>query len=189
MTAPSPMVTPGSTVTPPPNHTSLPTVMGAAYSQPARRRSASIGWLARVKAAVGADHHVVPKGDRHTVQNEAIMVDIKIISHSDVIPVVAPEDRIYHNISSGVSKELGKYPLSGRTVPAGQDVELLTQGLAPVRSQTSSGSPALYRAPESIFSFSVMVHPPFQAVLCIIVRGHLSRKRKNCRGQENARGR
>ena len=46
MTQLSPMVTPGSTVQPPPNQTLLPTVMGRANSVPVRRCSGSMGWQA-----------------------------------------------------------------------------------------------------------------------------------------------
>ena len=46
ITEPEPMVTPGSTVTFPPNHTLSPTAMGRANSSPAFRVWASRGWPA-----------------------------------------------------------------------------------------------------------------------------------------------
>ena len=46
MTARLPIVTPGRTVTPPPNQTLSPTVMGLAYSSSSSRRVWSRGWAA-----------------------------------------------------------------------------------------------------------------------------------------------
>ena len=45
-TVSSPIVTPGSTITPPPSQTLSPTVIGSAYSHPARRGPGSTGWVA-----------------------------------------------------------------------------------------------------------------------------------------------
>ncbi len=44
-TVSAPMVTPGSTMTPPPSHVVSPMAIGSAASHPARRRSGSIGWV------------------------------------------------------------------------------------------------------------------------------------------------
>lgn len=46
ITDPSPTVTPGRIVAPPPIHTSLPMVTGSAHSRPSRRSSGSVGWQA-----------------------------------------------------------------------------------------------------------------------------------------------
>jgi transposase InsO family protein len=45
-TVPCPIVTPGQTMTPPPSHTLSARVIGRPYSQPTRRGSGSIGWVA-----------------------------------------------------------------------------------------------------------------------------------------------
>ena len=59
-TAPSPMVTPGQTMTPPPSHTWSPMVMGRPYSGPAERMAASSGWPAVNRETLGPRRQWLP---------------------------------------------------------------------------------------------------------------------------------
>lgn len=47
----------------------------------------------RIKAAVRRDKHVIPKPDFGSVENDEIMVGIKILAELDVVAIVAPERR------------------------------------------------------------------------------------------------
>ncbi|RKP28682.1 hypothetical protein METBISCDRAFT_20330, partial [Metschnikowia bicuspidata] len=60
-TAPSPMVTPGITVTPLLNHTVFPTVIGFAYSTDCNRKVGSTGCVTVMKLQLGPIITLSPK--------------------------------------------------------------------------------------------------------------------------------
>ena len=60
ITTSEPMVTPGHTITPMPNHTLSPTVMGSAYSRPSLRSAVSTGCPAVENTQLGAMNTLSP---------------------------------------------------------------------------------------------------------------------------------
>lgn len=78
-----------------------------------------------VKAAVWSDQHVLPKGDRRAVQDDAVVVDVKSASRVDVAAVVAPEiwldvDFFVRLYQQRAQQRLLLVPLGGRGLVKGK---------------------------------------------------------------------
>ena len=85
----------------------------------------------RVEAAVGSDEHMVPKGHRGAVQNDAVVVDLDLGAHADVATVVAPEHGLDGDVIPRLAQQLPQQPRSGLRVLHSLLIEPAAQLLGP----------------------------------------------------------
>ena len=121
---------------------------------PLRRRQGVAGG---VKAALGADEHVVPKGHAAGVQNDAAVVHVKIPPHGDIDAVVAPEGRLDPQPFSGSAQQAAQQGLGRLDIRRliGQLIELPAQCLAGghLRLQGRIVSRVVQHSPQHLFPF------------------------------------
>ena len=107
MTQPFPMVTPGQTTT---SAAAEPDIISDGDGTGKLDAFAALlrvdGMAGGVKAAVGTDHHMVAEGDLGAVEDDTVVVGIKVFAQVDVVAVIAPEARLNQKSSISAAQQL-----------------------------------------------------------------------------------
>ena len=90
------MVTPGQTITPPPNQQSSPMRIG---------RPVSMRMVGCQQLAVGPDKRVRADGNTSTIQEDAVKIDKRTFAYADSVAVVAMEWRTNNHRRMGIRDE------------------------------------------------------------------------------------